>query len=280
MIAAIHAFPEWATAPIVDACVRLDIPLRLAPANLRAVIPGTTAAGPVLPVRHHGSVDVFFEAFSTASPGDVLVIDNAGRLDEGCIGDLTVLDGRAAGIGGIVCWGAHRDTTELLQLGVPIFSYGTLPAGPRELRPRPHDALERAAVGSCVVDASDFVFADADGAVFVSKNNLPKVLPAAREIWATEREHSRRAAAGISLREQFRFAEYLERRAKDPSYTLRQHLRQLGSVSRSKSSGDLVIWDLAIDWAIWQIANSQSIAKSPNHKIAQLIHFDELSRRI
>jgi 4-hydroxy-4-methyl-2-oxoglutarate aldolase len=229
MAAGIETFPEWATAPIADACVRLNVPLRVAPPGLRAVIPGTTIAGPVRPVRHHGSVDVFLEAFAAAAPGDVLVIDNGGRLDEGCIGDLAVVDGRVAGIGGIIVWGAHRDTTELVQLGVPVFTYGTMLAGPRELRPRPHDALSRAAVGPTVVDANDVVFADVDGAVFVAQSELPRVLTAAREIWSAEREHSRRALSGVSLREQFRFSDYLERRAADPTYTLRQHLRNQGA---------------------------------------------------
>ncbi|MGH9346876.1 MAG: RraA family protein [Vicinamibacterales bacterium] len=225
----IEAFPEWATAPIADACVRLEIPLRLAPPGLRAVIPGTAAAGPVRPVRHYGSVDVYLEAFDEAVPGDVLVIDNAGRLDEGCIGDLAVLDGRVAGIAAIICWGAHRDTTELVQLGVPVFSYGTMPAGPATVRTRPSDALQRAAIGDCIVDAEDVAFADADGAIFVSKAEVPRVMTAAREIWATEREHSRRAQSGVSMREQFAFAEYLERRRTDPAYTLRHHLRARGS---------------------------------------------------
>jgi 4-hydroxy-4-methyl-2-oxoglutarate aldolase len=36
-----------------------------------------------------------------AEPGDVLVIDNGGRMDEGCIGDLTVLEAQASGLAGI-----------------------------------------------------------------------------------------------------------------------------------------------------------------------------------
>jgi regulator of RNase E activity RraA len=43
-------------------------------------------AGRVLPVRHYGSVDIFLEAMGTAQRGDILVIDNQGRMDEGCIG--------------------------------------------------------------------------------------------------------------------------------------------------------------------------------------------------
>src|SRR5882762_8310920 len=79
------------TAAIADACVRLRLPARGVP-GLTPVLQGCMVAGRVLPVRHAGSVDVFFEALHAAAPGQVLVIDNAGRLDEGCIGDLTALE--------------------------------------------------------------------------------------------------------------------------------------------------------------------------------------------
>jgi regulator of RNase E activity RraA len=227
----LHAdlFPEWAAAPVADACVRLDIPVRLAPPGLRPLIPGSTVAGPVRPVRHFGSVDVFFEAFGRIAPGDVIVIDNEGRLDEGCIGDLTVLEAQGSGAAGVICWGGHRDTAELLRIGLPVFSYGTNPAGPATLRRRSDDALTRATIGGIVVTGDDYVFADADGAVFVPAARIEAVLREARRIWATEREQVRQATAGTSLRQQFGFAEYLVRRAADPAYTLRQHLRMRGS---------------------------------------------------
>jgi hypothetical protein len=48
------------------------------------------------------SVDVFLEAVRRGRPGDVLVVDNGGRADEACIGDLVVLEATAAGLAGLV----------------------------------------------------------------------------------------------------------------------------------------------------------------------------------
>ncbi|MGH2711446.1 MAG: RraA family protein [Actinomycetota bacterium] len=216
------------TPALADACLRLDVELRVAPAGLRPVIAGTTAAGSVLPVRHAGSVDGFFEAYERASEGDVLVVDNGGRTDEACIGDLTVIEAREAGLAGMLVWGLHRDTDEVVALGLPVFTYGSMPAGPLRARPRPEDALESAEFGPFTVSSQDAVLADADGAVFVPLSRVDELVAAARAIMDVERAQADAARDGTSLREQMRFAEYLSRRETDPSYTLRQHLREVG----------------------------------------------------
>ena len=197
--------------------------------GLVAVIPGVLVAGRALPVRHVGSVDVFLEALERAGDGArgrVLVIDNGGRLDEGCIGDLLTLECAAAGIAAIVVWGLHRDTTELRRIGLPVFSLGTLPAGPRREDPRPADAFDRATLADIVVTADDTVFVDDDGLVAVAAADLDGVVATAGEIVATERGQAVRARAGTSLREQFGFADYLAARATDPTMTFRRHLRE------------------------------------------------------
>src|ERR1700685_699044 len=111
------------TPLVADACVRSGVPLRAAPPGIGAVVPGHRIAGRALPARHYGSVDVFLAAFGRAGPGDVLVIDNGGREDEACIGDLVVLEARAAGLAGLVVWGLHRDGPELAAVGLPGFRY-------------------------------------------------------------------------------------------------------------------------------------------------------------
>ncbi len=222
------AFAALSTPAVADACLRRALPLRLAAPGLAPVLRGARAAGRVVPARHVGSVDVFLEACRGAEKGDVLVIDNAGRRDEGCIGDLTALEVRAAGLSGIVLWGVHRDTAELSAVGLPVWSYGAFPCGPRRLDPRPPDALARVDFGGESAGRDDFVFADDDGALFVAADRVSDVLAAAGAIAGTEKEQARRVREGRTLSQQFRFEEFLARRRDRPGLTFREHLKELG----------------------------------------------------
>lgn len=215
-------------AAVADALVRLGLPVRLAPATIRHAFPGDPIAGPAIPVRHFGSVDVFLEALETASPGGVLVIDNEGRVDEACIGDLIVAVARLAGLAGIVAWGYHRDAAALPEIGLPVWSLGTLPAGPRAARTKDGDPFAKARIGDLVVTSSDVVVADDDGVVFVDAVRWAEVEAVAGRIVSSELGQADLIARGTSLRRQLDFAGYLARRAADPAYTLRQHLLEQG----------------------------------------------------
>jgi Demethylmenaquinone methyltransferase len=162
-----------------------------------------------------------------AKKGNVLVIDNRGRLDEGCIGDLTALEAQVSGLAGIVVWGAHRDTPQLREIAFPVFSYGAWPSGPQRLDPRHESALRYARFGDFKVQASDAVFADDDGCLFVTSENVEELLATARTIWERERQQAEAIKAGRALRAQLDFARYLEKRTADPSHTFRDHLRNI-----------------------------------------------------
>ena len=222
-----RAFSELSTPLIADAALRLKVPPRIAPPGIRPITPNQLLAGPALPVRHFGSVDVFLEVMQDAQPGQILIIDNGCRLDEGCIGDLTALEAQHCGLAGIIVWGAHRDTPELRQIRLPIFSYGVCPSGPRRLESRDSSALRSARFGDFVVEAGDVVFADDDGCLFVSAERVDELLGVAHEIRQRERRQAEAIKSGRSLREQLEFACYMEKRGTDPGYTFREHLRKI-----------------------------------------------------
>ncbi|HET9000958.1 MAG TPA: RraA family protein, partial [bacterium] len=187
---------ELTTAHLADACLRLGVPVRCAPHAMRPAAPGMRASGRARPVRHVGSVDVFLEAIEEAETGDILVVDNDGRLDEACVGDLITLEAKSAGLAGIVIWGLHRDSREISEIGLPLFSLGVISTGPQRLDQRPADVFDAARVGSHLVTSSDLVIADADGVLFLPRERLLEIVASAATIRETERRQARGMAGG------------------------------------------------------------------------------------
>ena len=212
---------DLTTAHLADACIRTGVPVRTA--TLGPVIPGTRVSGRVLPARHAGSVDVFLEALERSRPGDVLVVDNDGRRDEACVGDMIVLEAQAARLGGLVVWGLHRDTADLRAIGLPVFSLGANPTGPLSLRDRAPEALSTAQVDQWTVTSDDVVFGDDDGVLFVPADQVETLVAKAAGIRDVERAQAERVRQGESLRSQLRFDEYLA-----GGLTFREHLRKIG----------------------------------------------------
>lgn len=221
---------EGLTTPhLADGCLRLGAPIRFAPSAVRPILPSMRCRGRARPVRHVGSIDVFLEVFEHVEPGEVLVIDNGGRCDEACIGDIILLEGKAAGLAGFVIWGLHRDARELQQIAFPVFSMGALPTGPQRLHPRPADIFARAMFGTHAITGDDYVVADENGVLFLPLDRIAEIAEAATSYRDTEARQLRAMREGRSYRGQTRFAEYLARRQADPGYGFRQHLKEIAA---------------------------------------------------
>lgn len=213
------------TAHLADACRILDTEVRCAPPAVRPVNhENARFAGVAQPVRHTGSVDVIFEALDKMVPGAVLVVDDDGRTDRACIGDLAALEARNAGAAAITVNGLHRDTGELIELGLPVVSLGSSPTGPLDSTPSPPDALECCRLGNWSVTHDDIVVGDRDGVIVLPADRIDDLVDTAGTIRKRERQQAHLAHDGTSLREQFEFDAYLEARKRDPERTFRQHL--------------------------------------------------------
>lgn len=224
------SFKDITTALIADSCVKLQVPFKIGLPAIKSLIKGTKIAGFITPVKHTGSVDVFFKVLESCEPGNILYIDNQGRTDEACIGDLTVLEVKNAGLIGMVVWGLHRDSVDLDTIGFPVFSAGSMPVGPRRtsLKDEIGNSSSGIFFGTDQIFPTDVLFGDDDGIIILDGSNVSNVLEQAHEIYAKEREQVEKISQGISLREQFKFSDYLLIKKSKAHYSFRDHLHQIG----------------------------------------------------
>lgn len=100
-------------------------------------------------------------------PGDVLVVDQSGDQQRSCFGGLVSYTAKARGAAGAVIDGAVNDHDETLAYDFPVISRGYSPLTTRIA------GIEGAinvpvSVAGAVVRPGDVVFADSDGAVFLT----------------------------------------------------------------------------------------------------------------
>ncbi|MEU5429636.1 RraA family protein [Streptomyces olivoreticuli] len=222
MVSSTDEHPMWPTAALWDAAARLEAPLGLPPRPLSPAVAGMRCSGPLRRIAHTDGVASILEGLDRTVPGEVLLIDNGGRTDEACAGDLVAIESRLAGAAGLILWGCHRDTDELAAIGLPVFSLGPCPASPH---PRP----EGSGAGTSLFEGrdGDTVVADADGVVAVPAALREDVLAVAEKIVRAERIQADMALGGVGLREQLQWSRFLDRRRTDPGYTFRSHLAQV-----------------------------------------------------
>jgi 4-hydroxy-4-methyl-2-oxoglutarate aldolase len=132
-------------------------------------------------------------------PGDVVVLDNQGRLDATVWGDLLTTVASQRRVAGTVIDGVCRDVDRAMALSYPIFSRGNWMRTGKD-RVRVEGVQQPVTVGGVRVEPGDWVRGDGDGVVVVPAARAAEVLAAAREIHDTEDNIRAAIESGKSLR--------------------------------------------------------------------------------
>jgi len=99
--------------------------------QLRPMHNGAKLCGPAFTVRTApGDNLLVHKAIDTAEPGDVIVVDGGGFNDHALIGELMSARAEQRGVGGMVIWGAIRDSAELKAGASPSLRAASRTAAP------------------------------------------------------------------------------------------------------------------------------------------------------
>jgi regulator of RNase E activity RraA len=183
---AIHPLGEHSTATISDALDKLGRPGSLL--GLAPLFDGARLCGRAFTVRYvpagspPGTVGDYLD---DVAPGQVVVLDNAGRTDCTVWGDILTAMAANRRIAGTVIDGVCRDVSRALDEQYPIFSRG------RFMRTG-KDRVEVAEVGGAVsiggvkVRAGDLLVGDADGVIAIPAEIEARVLEICEQISSRE----------------------------------------------------------------------------------------------
>ena len=185
--------PQWQCSKIAGRAVTMKIK----PAGLRP------------PTQHLGTAPV-----EAAEPGDIIVIDNGGKLEFSCWGGLLALSAKLKGVSGVVIDGASRDIDEARDLEFPVYARGVVPmtARGRVMQESYNQEIQFAGV-QC--HPGDLVLADGSGVIIIAKAKEAEVVIAAEAIFAKEQEMAdgiRKGYSGLEMLEKLGYEQMLNKK--------------------------------------------------------------------
>lgn len=157
-----------------------------------AVTVKMTAAG-----ETKGKVHLGIRAIEAAEAGDVIVVDNGGRLDTSCWGGILANGAALKGISGVVIDGACRDVDDYVDIGFPVYARGSVVATARG-RIMEESTNTMIQFGGVQVRPGDGVLADRSGVVFIPAEHMEAVIAKAESLYEKEEAMVADLKAGLS----------------------------------------------------------------------------------
>jgi len=157
------------------------------------LVPVADAPPPTNPPRHLGTT-----AIDSASPGDVIVVEQRTGIDAGSWGGILTLGAKVRGIAGVIVDGPVRDIDEARAYGFPVYC-STLTARTARGRVAEIECNGPVSIRGVSVTPGDYVIADASGVAFVARDDVERVLEAAEAIAARESAMAKALLAGQAI---------------------------------------------------------------------------------
>lgn len=170
----VAAFRSLPVANVSDVMARMTA----GGATLRPFYTGGTMAGPAITVKSRpGDNLMVHKALDIAEPGDIVVVDAGGDTTNAIIGELMVAHAQQRGLGGIVIFGAIRDSAELSAGSFPVFACGVTHRGP--YKDGPGEVNVPIAIDGMVIHPGDLICGDPDGLLGVPIDDVETLFAAA-----------------------------------------------------------------------------------------------------
>ncbi|MCI6568087.1 MAG: RraA family protein [Dysosmobacter sp.] len=160
-----------------------------------AVTMRMTAAGETPQKTHLG-----MNAIAAAEAGDVIVIDNGGRMDSSCWGGILANAAKTKGVSGTVIDGCCRDLDDCIDADYTVFARGTVVCTARG-RVIEESTNQMIQFGGVQVRPGDIVIGDSSGVVIVPQEHIDAVLLKAEQLWQKEEDMVAEIKAGADILE-------------------------------------------------------------------------------
>lgn len=148
-------------------------------------------AGPAFTVRVRPGDNLYLhKALDIASPGDIVICDAGGAVENAILGEMMGRYAASRGVAGIIINGAIRDRAGLATLPIPVYAMSVTPNGP--YKSGPGEVGYPIATGGVSIASGDLVVGDEDGVIVLPRDQAANIIAKAKahaiveERWADE----------------------------------------------------------------------------------------------